>query len=345
MTGKDARRIARSLVRSDALRRLGFRFAAWAAFALAAWSLVLLASVLLLESGRGPSPLAFHVVVMSALGLLPAFLAYPFSAGYGLEAVRRCDLETRIETWLDYRGGPAARLLEARAREALSIAAIAGFRKPKPPRTQRAVVIGILSVAAAAFLAAQAASLSSGYGLSFSYPEKPTPDFTVERDRNAGDPYRSIVAPAVDEPDADRGQPGSRRYAGAGPEDDTAGEPDFGPSGGGEAGPASRDGTDGYERTERRIASAGGEASGEGGAESGNGGRSDEGGDSAGRDSSGEARSPGWEGRGGAIDASPFVDYRARFERQFAESSGRETTLGDEPSAELVSAAITEFYA
>ncbi|GAB1455963.1 hypothetical protein MASR2M48_12700 [Spirochaetota bacterium] len=45
------------------------------------------------------------------------------------------------------------------------------------------------------------------------------------------------------------------------------------------------------------------------------------------------------------MDPSPLVDYTARFERLFTEALGKETVLGEAPSAEMVSEAIAEYYA
>lgn len=346
MTRKDARAMVRRLALSDMSVRMVFRFTAWLATALAAWGVSLLVSVALLDSALRPSALSFHTVVMAAIGALPAFLAYPFSSARALEAVRRADSEATIESWLDYPGGPAERLLETRAREALSIAALKRLAKPRPSKTARGMVAGLFALAAVSFLAAQIASIRSGCGVSLSYPVRRMPEITAERFDPYDDATLDLVVPdAV--PEDERGAPGARRYAGAGAQEEEAlAESAFTAADGARNEDSAPAGTSGEERAERKMdVATRGTGSGAGEAPSAGGDPADDGGDAAGRDSAGEARAPGWEGSGRAIDASPLVDYRARFERQMAETSGRETILGDAPSAELVSEAIAEFYA
>ncbi len=346
MTRKDARVMVRRLALSDMSVRMAFRFAAWLATALAVWGVSLLLSVALLDSALRPSALSFHTVVMAAIGSLPAFLAYPFSSARALEAVRRADGEAAIESWLDYPGGPAERLLETRAREALSITALKGLAKPRPSKTASGMVAGLFALAAVSFLAAQIASIRSGCGVSLSYPVRRMPEITADRFDPYDDATLDLVVPdAV--PEDERGAPGARRYAGVGAqEEDELAESAFPAADGAlNEDPASAS-PSGEERAERRMdVATRGTGSGAGEAPSAGGHPTDTGGDAAGRDSAGEARAPGWEGSGRAIDASPLVDYRARFERQLAETSGRETILGDAPSAELVSEAVAEFYA
>jgi len=144
--------------------------------------------------------------------------------------------------------------------------------------------------------------------------------------------------------------PGERRYAGAGSEnEDLAAEPDFGKDtkGDGEEDVVTSV-PSGARRFEEEMAAR------EQGSRAAATGKSAEGAElkpadgsspPGSRDASGEARLPGWEGTGRAIDESPLVDYRARFERQLSETTGTETTLGSKPSAEMVSAAISEYYA
>ena len=346
MTRKDARAMVRRLALSDMSVRMAFRFAAWLATSSAVWGVSLLVSVALLDSTLRPLALWFHTVVMAAIGALPAFLAYPFSSARALEAVRRADGEAAIESWLDYPGGPAERLLETRAREALSIAALKGLAKPRPSRAARGLVAGLFALAALSFLTAQIASIRSGCGLSLSYPVRRMPEITAERFDPYDDATLDLVVPdAV--PEDERGAPGDRRYAGAGAQEEDALAEAASSAADGERNEDSASASlSGEERAERRMdAATRGAVTGSGEARSAGGVAADDGGDAAGRDSAGEARAPGWEGSGRAIDASPLVDYRARFERQIAETSGRETILGDSPSAELVSEAIAEFYA
>ncbi len=347
MKAPDTRRMVRALVWADLSRKLGFRMLAWAGTAFAAWGFAIFAAVVLAETEYAPSPLSFHAFVMAALGSLPAFLAAPFKAGSGLEAVRRSDRKAAVESWLGYAGGPAERILATRAFEALSVASLSGFGRPKPSRTARSVVAWLFAAGLAAFLVAQVVSVRSGYGISLTYPDKEIPDFVAERDAATVDAYDGIVAPGAAPEAEEEDAPGERRYAGSGPKDEDAlAEPDFVSADGaapsfsqGDAGP----GEPGSDRKQKpQAAKSPRPGPGQAAPSPGTDGGAD--GEDAGSDSSGEARAPGWEGRGRAIDASPLVDYRARFERQLAESSGRETTLGDEPSAELVSAAVAEFY-
>lgn len=351
MTRIGARRMVRSLVLADVVKRLGNRFVAWAATAFAAWSLALLVAVVLAESSFGPSEFVFHAFVIATLGSLPAFLAAPVRQSSGLEAVRRADREAAVEAWLDYPGGPALRLLETRACEALSIATIAGFGRPRPGKAARAFVASLFALGFISFSIAQIVSVYSGYGVSLTYPDKEIPDFVARRDLDAAKEEAAILAPGSvpeDPPEEQRDAPGARGYGTADPNgDDSLAEPDFvadaesgteavqpETAGGAENDPA---------RAPPRATAVQGPRSGAIGA--------DEAGDStrnrAGQEgaTSGEARAPGWEGSGRAIESSPLVDYRARFERQITEATGKETRLGDAPSAELVSEAITEFYA
>ncbi|PKL23323.1 MAG: hypothetical protein CVV47_15450 [Spirochaetae bacterium HGW-Spirochaetae-3] len=347
MTSKDARVRVRILALSDMSKRMAFRFAAWLATALAVWGSSLLVSVALLDSRLRPSALSFHIVLMAALGSLPAFIAFPFRPAWALEAVRRSDREAAVESWLDYSGGPAERMLETRAAEALSIAALNGPGRPRPSRAARGVVVGLFAFAAVSFMAAQIASIRSGCGVSLSYPVKQMPDIVIERAEIYDDGSRDLVAPGTTGfPEADRGAPGERRYAGSGSqEEDALAKPVFAADGGEEEEATESGRSNGDERAERKMDVAiRGTGTGKGTASSEGGEPADDGGEVAGRDSAGEARAPGWEGSGSAIDASPLVDYRTRFERQLAETSGRETILGDAPSAEMVAEFIARFY-
>ena len=320
---------------------------AWAATAFSAWSLGILVTVALAETPYVPSAVSFHSFVMAAIGSLPAFVAAPFKASAGMDAVRRSDRNAAVESWLCYPGGPAGRLLATGAMEALAVASLSGFGRWKPSRKARSFVAWLFSVGVAGFLAAQVVSVRSGYGVSLTYPDKEIPDFIAERDMALDEQNRGIVAPGSGLEEAEDA-PGARRYAGSGPKDDeTLAEPDFVSADGnapdfGEGGAEA--GAPGADRA-RSTKAAQSARPGAGQAQPAPGSYGQEGGKEAGSDSSGEARSPGWEGAGRAIEASPLTDYRARFERQLAETSGRETELGNAPSAEVVSAAVAEFYA
>jgi len=344
--------LVRALVLTDVAKRLGNRFVAWASAAFAAWGLALLVAVVLAESSFGPSELVFHAFILAAIGSLPAFLAAPIKDSSGLEAVRRADREAAVEAWLDYTGGPALRLLETRACEALSIATIAGFGRPRPGKAARAFVASLFALGFVSFSIAQIVSVYSGYGVSLTYPDKEIPDFVAQRDLDMAGEEPVILAPgsAAEDPSVElRDAPGARGYGSADPDfDDAMVEPDFvadAESGADAAQPEAAAGVSGSDpaRAADRATAVRGPRSGTIGAdEADDGARNRDGQEGA---SSGEARAPGWEGSGGAIESSPLVDYRARFERQLTEATGKETRLGDAPSAELVSEAITEFYA
>jgi len=347
-----ARRMVRKLVRADVAKRLGNRFVAWAATASAAWGLALLVSVALAESSSGPSEFAFHAFIIATLGSLPAFLAAPVRVSSGLESVRRADREAAVEAWLDYQGGPAERLLETRACEALSIATIAGFSRPRPGKSARAFVASLFALGVVSFSIAQIVSVYSGYGVSLTYPDKEIPDFVAQRDRAAAEEEPVILAPgaaAEDLPDEQRDAPGARDYGIATPrDDDSLAEPDFvaeAESGSEAAHPETAAGgaeNDPARATARAKTMKSPRSGAIGADEADDSARNRAGQEGA---TSGEARAPGWEGAGGAIESSPLVDYRARFERHLTEVTGKETRLGNAPSAELVSAAIAEFYA
>jgi len=194
-------------------RRLGIRLVAWIATAFATWSLALLIAVVLAESRFGPSEYAFHAGIIAVLGSLPAFLAAPVRVSSGIEAVRRADRGAAVEAWLDYQGGPAERLLESRACEALSIAAIAGFGRPRPTKTALAVVASFFALGFISFALAQIVSVYSGYGVSLTYPDKEIPDFVAQRDLEAAQADSLILAPGTipeDYPDEQRDAPGAR---------------------------------------------------------------------------------------------------------------------------------------
>ncbi len=366
MTRTGARRMVQFLALADLARRLAFRFTAWLATALAAWSLALLAAVALAESRFGPSPQSFHAFIMAAVAALPAFLAAPFRSSSGLDAVRRSDRGAAVESWLDYPGGPAENLLETRACEALSVAALSGFGRPRPPQKARAIVAALFAVALAAFVVAQTVSIRAGYGISISYPVKEIPDFVALRDAVRPDAEPGIVAP-VAVPGDERDAPGARRYAGGQPDEETLAEPDFVATGGPDEGAGGQGQSDAGGNAGKKPATAASRTarsapdgqSSKGDADRGDA-RDDDGGDDhRSDDDSGdsdpgdaelgdspeEARTPGYQGAGRSLESSPLVDYRARFERQLAEATGTETELGDAPSAELVSAAIASFYA
>lgn len=340
---KSARRAVRRLVVMDALRRLSFRFAAWLGAAFAVWALTLLSSLCLLDTRLMPSPLAFNAILMAAVGSLPAFLAYPARLSWGMDAVRAVDGEAAIEAWLGYHGGPAERLLERRALEALGLAMVGGPRLPARSAAARRSVVALFGLGLAALAAAQVLSIRSGCGLSLGYPERAIAQDGSELPAAWEDPYRSLVeaeaAEAYDAPPEDKAaDPLPSRHAGEADEGRLE-EPDFVAAADGRSGDGPADG-DGVAPDAAKAAGR----SGDGAGSSRRGAASADGGDGRGEGSGGEATSPGYEGRGRAIEPSPMVDYRARFESQFVDATGVETVIGPEPSAETVSAAIAELF-
>lgn len=339
---RNAARAVRRLVVWDALGRLRFRFAAWLGTAFAAWALTLLSSVCLLDTDLMPSPLVFNAVVMAIIGSLPAFLAYPARRSWGIDAVRAADREAAIEAWLGYRGGPAERLLERRAIEAIGIATIGGPTATRRPASARRFVAALYAVGLAGFAAAQIASIGSGCGISLGYPEREIVPAPTGEPSAFDEAYPSVVeaeAAEADErpPEDGAAEPLPSRRADAA-DDGRLEEPDFVATANDRPGDSTAD-AGASEPTEAPSRSA---AAGVGTRRSGA--VSVGGDDGRGDGSGGEAASPGYEGRGRAIEPSPMIDYRARFERQYAEATGVETAIGPEPSAETVSAAITELF-
>jgi len=357
MNTSEAARMVRKLERSDILHRLGFRLAAWASVAFAVWAISLFVSVCFDEgSALWLPPLTFHTIVLAAIGFLPAFMAAPFDPSSGIQAIRRVDKDTAVESWLEYPAHrtehPASRLLEKNAFVVLSVAAIAGFGRPKPSRPLRLAVVAMASFGLLAFVSSQMLSIQLGYGVSLSYPDKSIVENALERTVAQADDTGYLVVPAADgTPDDETDAPGSRRYAGPGFRDAEAlGEPDVTVAG--RAGDSAEElksakESSGYATPKKGADPSSGTAE-NGSYQAGKGSSPGEvtpGTDSPGTgDTTGQARTPGYEGSGSALEASPLVDYRARFERQISESSGTETTLGKTPSSEVVSAAIAAYF-
>jgi len=338
MKAYSARRAIRHLALADAAIRMGHRLAFWAASALVAWS----ADILVATLTAVPETI-FHTIVMAVIGTLPAFLLAPYRASLGLRAVRRVDRQTAIESWLDYPGGPAGRMLEARAAEALSIADIAGFGRPRMTGAARVALVSVAATGLCLFGMTQIISLRAGYGLSLLYPDKSVDAVVTSRTLADSRPMPQYLSPDSSTllPQG-RDAPGARRSGVANEQIDQQGaRPTFGR-------PDTRDAMD-------DAASTGGTASGEeagdaqpkqsaaSGQPSGSGSRRPAEDQSGDRDGS-VARTPGYTGTGRAMSGSPLVDYRARLERLFADSTGTETALGSEPSSETVAAAIRQVY-
>jgi len=343
-----ARRLVASLRRlafRDASIRLLHRLVAWLATALAGYALLVLVAVATADSALALGPMAFHAIALTLAGSLPAFLAYPFPSTRGLELLRRLDSDASVEAWLDYDEGPAGPLLERRARLALELAKLR-YHRPRPSRRGFRACLGLGAIGLIALATAQALSLADGRGLSLGYPRERQADVIA---RLQGLEATGTVSEAASiEPDLDdvrqgSGAHGLRRRAPS-DQDEALAEPDFIALR--DAASEASDETTGPKAAPRRAASAddrrGASAPGSEALGSLSGGHGP--GDDGGRDQ-GEARAPGYEGRGRALAPSPLIDYRVRFERELAEATGRETRLGANPSAELLTGAIRDYYA
>lgn len=340
MRAYSARTAIRRLAMADAALRLGHRLAFWAAAALLVWSADILVATL-----TAMQETVFHTIVMTVLGTLPAFLLAPWRASLGFKAVRCVDRDTAIESWLAYGGGPAGRMLESRAALALSTADKAGFGRPRMTRAARVALVSVASAGLCLFALTQIISIRAGYGLSLLYPDKSVDAVAARRSLARSRPMPPYLMPdPLGLQPQGRESPGARRSGipedqldqqGARP---TFGRPDTrdamdDAAAAGDGG--SRNGTEPGDTQFNQSASAGQRSS--------TGSRrpaDDQNGDRAGS----EARAPGYTGTGKAMSGSPLVDYRARLERLFAESTGTETALGSEPSSATVAAAIQQAF-
>lgn len=341
-----ARLLLRRMIRRDVALRLARRAGAWAAAALAAYGLVLLLAVALADSGRALPPLAFHGLILTIAGSLPAFLAYPFRPRLGTALVRRVDTDASVEAWLEYRDGPAAPLVGRRALTALEVASLKGSWRPRPRGPALRAALAAAASGALALALAQALSIAGGRGLSLGYPRQRMTDIVAERRAALEAPEAVTVEPELLEEGPPRGGPGARgpEPAGQAPSLEALESPDFVAAG---KDPSETPGSAARaDSGERRPDSGDGRPSpsSDGGAPGGSPGRgSRESG--ASERGGGEASSPGYEGRGRALEGSPLVDYSARLERELTEATGREYSLGSSPSPEIVSEAIRDYYA
>lgn len=338
MRAYTARRAIRRLAVTDAAIRVGHRLAFWASSALVVWG----ADIVLATVTAMPETV-FHTILMTAVAALPAFLAAPYRSSLGLEAVRRVDRATAIESWLAYRGGPAGRMLESRAAEALSVADIVGFGRPRLSKRARTSLLGMAGAGLCLFVLSQVLSLRAGYGLSLLYPDKSVDAVVIRRSLERSLPQRQYLSPAPIEPlPQARDTPGARRSGVPADQlDEQGARPTFGrpetreaidePAAPGSPaeGPLPLDGTG-------DRSSAPGQPSGSGPRRPAD--------DQNGGITGSVARSPGFTGAGKAMSGSPLVDYRARLERLFAESTGTETALGSEPSAQTVARTIERMF-
>ncbi|MDX9898776.1 MAG: hypothetical protein RBT62_07645 [Spirochaetia bacterium] len=344
-------RLLLRLAAPDLAARLVFRLKAYLATVFAVWSLAMLLALCIVDTRFGGSSQLFHIIIMAALGSLPVFMTYPFHSSAGRDFIRRADLQASIETYMEYAGGPAERLLENRAHEALVLSAKDTSLLWKEPLPYRWTRMGIIIFAVICFVSAQGLSFTTGRGLSLSYPVALSYSIEVDRIDMPSDSLFSILVPETKDT-SERDAPGARTFTRTGSaSDETLAEPDFVATGKTEDGskndgdsadtvmakPAQDSARAGSERGLRRAGNKGigdqdaSEGLPDGQTENG--------------DGSETAGSPGWQGSGRALDPSPIVDYTARFERLFTEALGKETVLGEAPSAEMVSEAIAEYYA
>jgi hypothetical protein len=323
------------------------RLAVWAAMVLLVWSLAILAA---LVTGLGAA--AFHAIVMAAVSLLPAFLVFPTASSAGQDAIRRIDGHASVEAWLGYPGGPAGKVLGERALETLTRAASEHWNSPRTPRSVRLAIIGIMVSALTALAASQAVSVRAGQGLVFAYPEKPYAGKRSIMEDAQSDPAAGVFVPGTTLPDAGDAQPGASRRLQPGPpwptgssrHGDPQSDADIATDGEGNTRQPAQDSAAPYTggtaagQAETRRTAAEQLRGSDGQAVDGKG-------DSAGGpDPTATARTPGWEGSGSALEASPIVDYSARFEREYTDATGREAVLGDEPTAAALTMAIAAYY-
>lgn len=341
-----ARLLLRRMVRRDVALRLAWRAGAWASASLAAYGLLLLLAVALADSRLALPPLAFHGLALTIAGSLPAFLAYPFRPRIGTALVRRVDTEASVEAWLEYRGGPAAPIVARRALLALEVASLKGSWRPRPRGPELRAVLAAAASGALSLALAQGLSIAGGRGLSLGYPRQRMTDIVAERLAASEAPETVAVEPGLLEDGSPRGGPGSRqsRPEGVAPSLEALESPDFVA--------ASKDPSDSPGTAARRGPAERAPGSGEGRQGPSADGRASGGSPERGSRATGagerggsEASSPGYEGRGRALEGSPLVDYRARLERELTEATGREYGLGSSPSPELVSEAIRDYYA
>lgn len=340
MKAYTARRAIRRLAMADAAIRIGNRLAFWAATALVVWSTDIVMATL-----TAVPETIFHTILMTAVAALPAFLLVPYRSSLGLEAVRRIDRDTAIESWLAYRGGPAGRMLEARAAVALSVADMVGFGRPRLSKAARTALFGLAGAGLCLFAASQIISLRAGYGLSLLYPDKSVDAVVVRRSLEANQSQRRYLSPLpLERPAEARDAPVARR---SGVPDDQLDEQGARPTFGrpdtrdtmNDIAPAAGGGVAAPQESGAGVPARGASA----GQPSGSDSRRPA--DDQNEDRTGSvARSPGYTGTGRAMSGSPLVDYRARLERLFAESTGTETALGSEPSAETVARMVRYIF-
>ncbi len=318
---------------SQALQRWQSGLWRWLALMAALWGGLSLAAV----TSELPR-LAYYGLLMTLLGALPAFIAYPQEGDTAIKLVRRIDSEAALESYLCQEDGPARTLLEPRAALALRLALLDTPRRQGPHKAW----LGAFAIGLALFTLAQALSLRAGYGISLGYPEKgllKPPERSEEAEPAAGYRPEFTLVP----PDGGQGE-ASGRYA----------RPSGGQSVGGDYAAPSRalrrpgnepaepesagaeDGQDGMgQKGEEGTGSAGGADAGA---------SRERGQDEEGPQPEGTARQFGYEGSGRALESSPLLDYRAVFEREYVARTGKESALGPNTAPALAQESIGAYY-
>jgi hypothetical protein len=325
--------IRRGLMRI-ALRQAAVRwrdaFWRWLALMALLWGGLSLAAVL------GDIPrLAYYGLVLTALGALPALLAYPPEGERLVELVRGIDKDAALESYLCQDQGPARALLLDRARLALRLALL----DPPPRPALSKAWLAVLAFGIALFALAQGLSLRAGYGISLGYPEKGALTEPLRTEAAGAHaelrPEFSLLSPDFGQEEA--GSAGARP-AGAHEAD------------GGEAAtrsPLRRPANEAAEPEGANAPEGDEEAGGtakESGGGSGSGSVAERGGETEGPRALGSARQFGYEGSGRSLEPSPLLDYRAVFEREYVSRTGEESALGTNAAPALFQESIAAYY-
>jgi hypothetical protein len=331
MMAEEIRRgLLRLALRQAALR---WRHAFWRWLALMAllWGGLSLAAVL------GDLPrLVYYGLLLTALGALPALLAYPPEGESLVALVRGIDKDAALESYLCQQRGPARALLLSRAGLALRLALL----DPPPRPALSKAWPAVLAFGIALFALAQGLSLRAGYGISLGYPEKGLLD----------EPQRAEEAGAAAElrpeffllpPDYGPEEAGSAGARPAGGNNADGGEAPMRSSLRRPANEAAEPkGADMPEGDETAGGSAEDSAGGGTGTESG----AESGGTAEGPRPTGSARQFGYEGSGRALEPSPLLDYRAVLEREFVSRTGKESALGPNATPARFQESIAAYY-
>lgn len=328
---RDARLGLDALCARDALARLGRRLAWWASLAFLLRSALTLASVL-----WDYPELAFHAATLLSVAVLPGALFLPSRGEPFVNLIRGIDEHTAIEAWLGYPGGPAEAMLAKRAEEVLRVRSAYRPGRRGPGRGLALVALAGLIC----FASAQLLSVARGYGISLGWADKSAAMAPQEGTPRAedGSPTSARLIPGLDIPERESGAVSPYRPDRAGDQDeaDLARNP-----GGAGATPGGQEGTS--QPAEGRTGQPGPGAEGGGGRVSG---AVSPDGAARGRGtgSAAAASAPGYEGGGASLLSSPLVEYRAAFQKAYAERTGRESAVSGELSAGMLESALSEYY-